>query len=220
MVVRESPAATKYFIKMSHHDPQFCAIITIAIKPEGSIGPETNSDITERFRRYLRDRELLTPEIDGAIDHLSEFFQAELPEIDALPAVRELRWQAHRHKVEPKAPYPGKRQGVEAIPYLLREYGDEIRSGALGSGRLHTIDSSLCSAVVLDLRRANPPMTIGEFFAQQSGGRVPGTILQRRIRAFAEILDTTEPEAASLLAGKLVPRLRNAARSSSSGQSR
>lgn len=139
----------------------------------------------------------------------NEFFLNDVPEIRALTAVQTLQ-QLHRsEKVKAiSTPYPGKRTGFIASDFLRQHYSDDIASGRLGPGRLETIDSALYHAVRFELSTAQPPRTIRELFDEIAGGdfaKVKPT--QRRSKAMADLLETSEEQAVRFFSGARVDRL-------------
>ncbi len=79
----------------------------------------------------------------------------------------------------------------------------------MGPGRLQTINRPLYVSLGFELARRNPPLSIGEYFAELSDGKTLTTPFQRRFRACAEILATDEREAARFLTNIRVPRIKN-----------
>lgn len=162
-------------------------------------------NIGRRFSQFLRER--------GASDRdiakeLNLFLQQELPEFTALSAVRELREQYRSEKVRVTKPYPGRRSGVEAVAYLMEHYGDDIRSGLLGPGKLQKLDQNLYIGVQAELSQRTPPQTIGEFFDVNTAETKKGSPFQRRVRACAELLDTTEEDSARFFSGMRADRVK------------
>ncbi|WP_157081100.1 hypothetical protein [Novosphingobium naphthalenivorans] len=122
--------------------------------------------------------------------------------MDALSAVRELRWQFNRPRVDVREPFPGKRAGSDPETFLLATYGDVIRDGSFGPGRLSNIDSALYIALQRDLSKKNPSETIGDFFERHATERGSATkAYARKAAACAELLGATEMEASRFFGG-------------------
>ncbi|HTQ13473.1 MAG TPA: hypothetical protein VMH86_06315 [Rhizomicrobium sp.] len=110
-----------------------------------------------------------------------------------------MREQLHGEKVVAKMLYPGRRSGIDPVEYLMEHYGEDIKLGRLGPGRLFNIDAGLYTSVHERLKSANPPTTITAFFAAHTAEDKRGTAGERRMRALATILQTSQPEAARFL---------------------
>ncbi len=154
------------------------------------------SELSERFRVHLVENGIDGETAEKVRRALVEFIDREVPEINAIPAIRELRWQSQRKKIEASPPYPGLRNGADPIDYLMSHYGEAIRSGELGPGRLDRLDPLLHASVRSTLKAMEPSRSMAEFFTEQAGGRAPATMLQRRLEACTEILDSTPIDAA------------------------
>lgn len=140
--------------------------------------------------------------------HPSTYVNRFFPELSVLDAVAELREQVHGEKTAAKQPYPGRRSGVDAVDYLLKNYGTEIKGGRLGPGQLHLLDQNLYVAVRHQLSEAKPPATIAAFLESHAPEEKHGSAFQRRIRACAQILDTDEESTARFLSNVRGDRLR------------
>ena len=138
----------------------------------------------------------------------SSFVRELFPELDVLDAVSELRDQFHSKKVVCKTRFPGRRSGTDAKAFTLEQYGDEIRSGALGPGRLETIDQNLYMSLRQRLESETPARSVAEFFAEHAAEEKQGSPLARRINACASILDTTPTDAGRFFAGVRPDRVR------------
>lgn len=135
---------------------------------------------------------------------MDRYVRQQLPDVEVLAAVNELRDQFQirkrmqtrkefRSMTIAREPYPGLTTGIDPIAYVLEKYGDEIRSGILGSARLRKIDLKLYEALYDRLGRADPPMTVAGFFEKQQSGvqfgeGKQGALNARRVRALAVIL--------------------------------
>jgi len=121
-------------------------------------------------------------------------------------AVMELRDQFWNREVPRQRPYPGRRSGVDPVEFVTENYGSYIRSGQLGPGQLQGFDRNLYMALRDELpRRAvqaikggrqDAPDTVAAFFEQMADESKRGSPFQRRVRACATILGTSETNAA------------------------
>jgi hypothetical protein len=111
-------------------------------------------------------------------------------------AIGEMRSQLHGQRSGPKPSY-SKNMG-DPVRYLLENYGEDIRTGRLGPGQLHAEDANLYKYASAKLR--DDGSTLGGFFElQKASVGNNGSNLQRRARAAAVILNTSEVEAARFL---------------------
>ncbi|MBJ7318049.1 MAG: hypothetical protein JHC96_04540 [Brevundimonas sp.] len=134
-------------------------------------------------------------------------------DIEALiEAVTELRRQFNGEKIEAKILYPGRRSGVDPQLFVLEQYGEVIRHGLMGSGRLQIIDTNLYNSLRARLAASDPPETMADFFSRHTDPGKEGTPYQRRIRACATVLGCSEEEAVHFFQGMRVDRIREATR--------
>lgn len=127
---------------------------------------------------------------------LTLFMAQEMPDIGVLEAVQELREIATRKPVPKRRPYPG-REECELTPlnFLHKYYGDDIAAGGMGPGRLSVIDQRLYRAVSWELSQQNPPQDIRTYFEQLCDESKRGRTSDRRSRACATVLGTSEDAA-------------------------
>lgn len=166
----------------------------------------TPATLGARFSDFLRQNKSdAKPDEIGPL--LDQFLRFELPEIDALDAVRELRAQFRSQKVEQKEPYPGKRKAGDPIAFLIKHYGDEIRSGQVAPGRFVTIDKPLYLAVRNELLRERVKRSLGQLFDDIIGKGPRPRAYKRRVEACAAILESSELEAGKFFGGVRADRI-------------
>lgn len=139
---------------------------------------------------------------------LDSFVSARLPQLEVLSAVSELRELAQPRNVKAKLPYPGRRGGIDPVTYLKDHYGDEIRAGRLGPGRLETIDRALYASIYGRLPLMSPPMNMAQLFDSIADEGKKGRPSTRRLRALSTILGMNEKDTASFLSGVRPDRVR------------
>ncbi len=90
----------------------------------------------------------------------------------------------------------------------MTEYGEELRDGLLGSGRLGNLDQNLAMGVRDQLAKMNPPLSMKDFFDGVAKKEKVSPILQRA-RLFASILGVSEVEAAKFATSFHVGRIKD-----------
>lgn len=110
---------------------------------------------SERFFRYLNKIGVEEPLAREFAHKFSEFVSDEMPDLEVLSAVEDLREQ-HRAEqpVTPKRKYPGRRSSTDADPvkFLDDVYGEEVRAGRLSVSRLQELDSALYQSLYTDMK--------------------------------------------------------------------
>lgn len=163
----------------------------------------------DRYEEYLLSQGVGADEAARHATLLATFAAKELPDLSVLAAVRELRDQAHAK--EPDLPqYPGLRSGIDPMEFALEHLGEAIRSGGLTAGQLAVRDSKLYDGIRDRLSLRTPPMTVSEFFESLKPEHKKGRAMDRRVRAVATVLDTSE-RAAGLFFYSVSAHLRQSA---------
>ncbi|MEJ0027703.1 MAG: hypothetical protein WDN01_16890 [Rhizomicrobium sp.] len=153
--------------------------------------------LDEKFIEFLREHGIAEP-ADKSI--LSKFLEREVPEFAALPAIRELRDQLTLQKVPPRAPYHDS-GGADPFTHLKEQYGEDIRQGRLGPGRLVRLDYKLYAKCAARLKDMEPPKSMTEYFQELADEGKAGSPYKRRVRACAAILGTDEERAKAFFHG-------------------
>jgi hypothetical protein len=163
---------------------------------------EERDNIVALFRDKVSARGSLHG-TDDVCQMLSETL-SDFPEIEAGPAVRELRDQcrslSHPRDWSKEVPFDRDVHG-DPITYLFDRYGEAIATGELGPGQLSLINKPLVNAVNYDLRKAGEGKTLGDLIEEHRPADKQGSPSQRRFMAIARILETSIENAARLLGG-------------------
>lgn len=149
------------------------------------------SSLIADFEAALRARGVANTE--EVVEILRTLALSDKASVEIFNAVDELRTQYHGERVSLKVAYSN--TVGNPVEFLLKNYGEEIRSGKLGSGQLQLTDPNLYKYASAELKGQGK--TIGELFEEQrqDAGRA-GSNVARRARAAATILNTSEVEAA------------------------
>lgn len=162
------------------------------------------ANISERLGQRLDgvDRDL-------AFEIIESILSSEFPEVEAIPAIRELREQAEAERPRLTEKYPGTKSGFRASDFTLENYGELIRDGRIGPGALQMHDKTLYTSL---RRELGEKMTVAEFFAEHTADGKHGTPAERRLAACVSILGGHAEKVATLFGGLRADRfpVRNA----------
>ena len=125
-----------------------------------------------------------------------ELLATEFPEVEVIPAVRELRRQVAPNRIGPKEKYSGVRKDPDPIGFLEKHYWAELRQGIVGPWLLQHNDQTLYVAVRRRVEAGENGMPIAKFLESYAlpECRVPEQT--RKLRACASILGSDEGLAA------------------------
>ncbi len=197
---------TNIKVKVKYRDIFDGEFIEAEHKPASPLG------VGDAFAEFLKDNGV---DDTKAASFLDRFIAEKMPDLAVLAAVKELRELHKRERVRDKPIFPGRKSDVDAVGYLLRHYGDDIRANRLGPGRVQVLDKHLYNSVNIALSNTtprpefggktiaqhyfpegDPPASIRELFDRLSAKGVFLTPLEERARACAIVLDSTDEEAA------------------------
>jgi len=140
-----------------------------------------------------------------ASQQLTELLSEDYPEVEVIPAVRELRTQLETTARSKKwstdmRPKFSRSLGVRPLDFFLQNYADLIESGEINSNRLVKSDPNLYLNLRMQLSADNgshdEPSSVSGLIEKYTGVRSSLNRLQDRIDHCATVLNTDRSTAA------------------------
>ena len=168
---------------------------TDKLSDDGSSLSRRAADSGRHFRNFLARQGIVAEEAERLTELHNTFVKTELPEIDVLEAVQDLRdqWQGKKPNY---ARYRGRETDGDPRAHLIKHFGESIKAGRFSSGQLALADRALYDALRNDLA-ADPKRTVGDVFDELRQDPRRRSALVQRVDACAIVLGSSAEEAAA-----------------------